>query len=95
MVKEDVETVVNTIEDIDSQIEKLTQEKEKLTKENYVDLLEHDLNTILKVQTVLSDLKTVIATKLIEDYDTLGSVEEVLSELKEEYSIKKQMVEKP
>lgn len=48
MVNEDVETVVNTIEDIDSQIEKLTQEKEKLTKENYVDLLEHDLNTILK-----------------------------------------------
>ena len=93
MIKEDVETVVNKIEEIDSKIDSLTQEKGKITSEYYVELLEHDKKTIKDVAIILSNLKTEKATNLIEEYDVLGNIEEVISEIKETEFIKRQKEE--
>lgn len=96
---EEVGTVVNKIEEIDSQIALLTQEKGRITSEYYVELLEHDVETISKVETVLDNLKTEKASELVEEYDVLGTIEEVIerlkAELKEAGFIKKQAEDNP
>ena len=67
MVKEDVKTVVNKIEEIDSKISSLTQEKGKITSEYYLELLEYDLGVISEVEYTLKGLKTERAKEIIEE----------------------------
>lgn len=82
--KEEVASVVNSIEDIDSKIAELQQEKLSLTSEYHVELLEQDLRTVKKVEHILRNLLTKKASESVEDYELLGVIEEVISDIKEE-----------
>lgn len=84
MVKEDVETVVNRINEIDSKINLLSQEKVKITSEYYVELLEHDLETISDVLEVLEELKTEKATNSVEENEVVTFLLNVSSDIEEE-----------
>ena len=84
MAKEDVETVVNRINEIDSKINLLSQEKVKITSEYYVELLEHDLETISDVLGVLEELKTEKATKSVEENEVVTYLVDVSSDIEEE-----------
>lgn len=82
--KAEVENAVNYIEDIDTKIAELEQEKLKISSEYHVELLEHDLRTVKKVEHILKNLLTEKATESVEDSDVLGVIEEVISDIKEE-----------
>lgn len=82
--KEEVESVVNSIEEIDSKIEELEQEKLSLTSEYYVELLEHDLRTVKKVEHILRNMKTEKASEFVEDNEAIGIIEEVISDIEGE-----------
>lgn len=94
MVKEDVETVVNRINEIDSKINLLSQEKVKITSEYYEDLLEHDLETISDVLGVLEELKTEKATKSVEENEVVTYLLDVSSDIEEEIERVKKTVDK-
>ena len=94
MVKEDVETVVNRINEIDSKINLLSQEKVKITSEYYVELLEHDLETISDVLGVLEELKTEKATKSVEENEVVTYLLDVSSDIEEEIERVKKTVDK-
>ena len=82
--KEEVASVVNSIEGIDTKINELQQEKLSLTSEYHVELLEHDLRTVKKVEKVLSNLLTENASEYIENYEILVGLEDVISEIEGE-----------
>ena len=94
MAKEDVETVVNRINEIDSKINLLSQEKVKITSEYYVELLEHDLETISDVLGVLEELKTEKATKSVEENEVVTYLLDVSSDIEEEIERVKKTVDK-